>query len=569
MSVLETFYYLFSADTKPVQEGVKEAQGPIQQLLNSLKATDDQAKETEGSLLSLAKNGIAGLLAAFSIEKLREGVLEMAELTEATGKTADKLGVAVEELSAFDGALRKIGADGDTAKSTLEELGKSLTDARDNGGDALEAFKKLGLRMADIKAGAKDPTKALGELAEGIHKLSEEDAADLGKKVGLDEKTIELMREGRAGFDAAIARQKFLGVVTKEQVEVSKAFNEQLKRTKGSWNDIVRIFEDARRSILTGIMPTATAFMKRLEKLVTFLADHKNFVIGFFTAIAAAVTAYYLPAIIRAGIATWALIAPYLAIGAAVAAVAAMIALVYDDVMAFLDGQDSVIGKIVERWPIVGDIVRSLAEVLRYFFDMVKAGFTFIAEVIESGPTVALENLKTRITGIVAQLSNAFPTLGAVVKTVGNIIGTVASFAFDRWKEVFDLIARVVGFAIEAAGKVAGLIGKAIDYVRGESPADKQPNGRNWLETRNAEVGDMVSMGRGQMRALSTSPVAANSSAAIAGNKTSNKTTTVQVGKVDVHTQATDSAAIASGIGSALTDQLRGAIDTFDDGVVA
>ena len=47
-----------------------------------------------------------------------------------------------------------------------------------------------------------------------------------------------------------------------------------------------------------------------------------------------------------------------------------------------------------------------------------------------------------------------------------------------------------------------------------------------------------------------------------------NKTTTVQTGPITVQTQATDAQGIAGALGKGLQQELRGAIDEFDDGVM-
>jgi hypothetical protein len=64
-------------------------------------------------------------------------------------------------------------------------------------------------------------------------------------------------------------------------------------------------------------------------------------------AVTGAILAYYLPAIGAAAVSTIAAIGPYLLVAAAIVAFGAAIALVYDDIMTFIEGGDSVIGMVV------------------------------------------------------------------------------------------------------------------------------------------------------------------------------------------------------------------------------
>ena len=104
--------------------------------------------------------------------------------------------------------------------------------------------------------------------------------------------------------------------------------------------------------------------------------DHAMFVVGFFGAIAAVVAAIYLPAMIAAAAATLAATWPIIAIGAAIALAAAAFALIYDDIMNFIDGNDSMIGNMMEKYPLVKTLVMGIVEAFKFMGDVVGAVFS-------------------------------------------------------------------------------------------------------------------------------------------------------------------------------------------------
>lgn len=78
-----------------------------------------------------------------------------------------------------------------------------------------------------------------------------------------------------------------------------------------------------------------------------------------------------------------------------------------------------------------------------------------------------------------------------------------------------------------------------------------------------------LAQGQQQLAAAGASPVGAVSSTAISNTRNSSRSTTVQVDRVEVNTQATDADGIASGVGSALEREMRSAANSYDDGVLA
>ena len=116
-----------------------------------------------------------------------------------------------------------------------------------------------------------------------------------------------------------------------------------------------------------------------MEKVVAFLRDNAVFVSGFFVGAAAAITKYYMPAIIKAAIATAIAVKPFLLIGAVVTAVGVAIGLLVDDIIAFANGAPSIIGGIrdwfVEGFGAIGEAIDNAWNTIKEFFAFITGGF--------------------------------------------------------------------------------------------------------------------------------------------------------------------------------------------------
>ena len=158
--------------------------------------------------------------AIFSIGAIKSSISEVSNFVDTLNDSAEALGVNVSALHAWDNGAQMSGGQTGAFTASLGTLNTGLNAIATKGtGLMLPFFKQLGLSMKDIKEGAKDPIGALQKMSDSFSKLSAAEAAGLGSKMGLDQGTINLLREGRTGLDEIIRKQKELGVVTEEQAE--------------------------------------------------------------------------------------------------------------------------------------------------------------------------------------------------------------------------------------------------------------------------------------------------------------------------------------------------------------
>lgn len=102
-----------------------------------------------------------------------------------------------------------------------------------------------------------------------------------------------------------------------------------------------------------------------VNKISHFCKENKHLVVGFFTAVATILLGKYIYAMKLASISTWTTLFPIIAIIAVIALLAAAFAIVYDDIMNFIDGNDSMIGRILEKYPRLKVVILALWETFK------------------------------------------------------------------------------------------------------------------------------------------------------------------------------------------------------------
>ena len=272
------------------------------------------------------------------------------------------------------------------------------------------------------------------------------------------------------------------------------------------WADIKQVFQSIFVTAGTTILPVFTDLLSYAETAIFFLKDNQNIIEGFFIGIAGVITATYGPAIAAAAAATITAAAPFVAIGAAVLGAGIAFALIYDDIKNFIEGNKSLIGQIIKDYPIIGKIIDALVESVKAHIQVVGNLVGFIGDVFTE-PKKAILELWGLMKEFFAFLESKLPSLNIEVPSgLSNLLG------FGE------------GANVRAAGRAFNTI-------------DSNPlNG-------------------------------ATSNSIINSKREVNRSTSVNVGEVNVNTQATDAEGIAEGAATALSSEMQKLANDSDDGV--
>jgi hypothetical protein len=399
-SLLESFYFVFDADTKGVKKGLDEGKKASTELESKLQGLDKTAQKIGVAFIDLARQAsaaVAGIVALGAIKKL---VVDTANHTFEIRQQAAALAISTESLSAWQNAVRTSGGTAEGATSSLSSLQQKLIElSRFPGGMTSEGFMlhRLGLSAEDLHKGVTDPISAMGKLADTFHNLSAIQQQFVGKRLGFDQGTIALLAQGRRALDEHIGRMRELGTVTKEQANATAAFKFQSA-------ELSIELETVAREVVGVLLPPLTWLLRKISDTVLFLREHKGFTIAFFTGLGLVVADVVVPAFASAAVAVWAFLAPILAGPVLIGALIAVLALLFDDAMHFMNGQNSLIGELAKKWPMLGmvikaaiqgaiDIFELLAVTGRDAINYLVAIAQFLGNVITEGPTKALRDL--------------------------------------------------------------------------------------------------------------------------------------------------------------------------------
>lgn len=505
--ILDAFYLLFEADASKLTKGLDDADKRAKKTTDQVKDLDEAAYkmgERLGSSLRKLGGAVLGLVAARQLmTSFNSAVLQADQLDE----TSKALDVNIELLSAYSDAVKEAGGTAEGFQGSIRALNQQLAMFATTGKTKAAPFlKELGIDLDAAANKGKTAFDFLPQIADAFEQMGKQESMAMGQKIGFDIGTIMMLQGGRRELDALIKKHKELGVITKKQGEIAAAYNDSL-------DDFRHTLRTTWLSLGEAVLPVVTRVINALSGLVTWTRENHHFVTGLLLGIAAVIGKAVLPALIRMAVATVIAFAPYFLIGAVIAGVAAAFALLYDDVMNFLEGNDSLIGQLLQKFPMLAQV-----------FAIIGAVATEIAGVIEA----------------------AFKLAGGAILVM--------------WDHITERVMALWGYVKQFGGFVAGLAGKiggALSNHQFAAP-DAAPG-----------VAAGVSAGQAMLGSAARSPINSQTSNSVTNKTGGSRSTSVDVRKVEVHTQATDGAGIAKSIGGALSSQMSQVATNYDDGVAA
>ena len=392
---------------------------------------ESAAGKFKGFISSLWAQISGPLLGAFAIGGTINSYISNAM---SAGELADKLKVDVEEIQIWSGAMERAGGSAASLQATIEKLNASGKAQ----GDAIGVL----LDLAD-KAGT----------------MSKEAFVARAKELEIDEKTIEVLAQGRKALDEHLKRQRELGAYTKEDAEQSKRFKQSLADLLQAWDGFTSF-------IGRFTVPIMRVLADALTAVVVFMRQHTPFVVAAITMIGAALAVRLLPPLrtlpglianVGKAFLRW---LPFVAVITA-------IALLFEDFWVYLQGGES---ELAEFWAIFGtgpeimaklnaawketkavlaSIGTGLAQLVRYWYDLMQASGMFAAlgetfkgllQILKGLFTLDWsllgEGLSNVLNGMVRGVASTFKGLGILVKDAVQAIfqGLMSSVpGFSSW----------------------------------------------------------------------------------------------------------------------------------------
>lgn len=184
--------------------------------------------ELAGKMGALGVVGAAG----YGLKQVAYGFREASREAYNLDTAAKNAGMRVDDFSRLSGAMRILGADGDSANTSIEGMAKSLKEAASGAnGQVLGALAQIGVQIQKNNDGSVDTLRTLESIARVFPTLRPDQQKSVSDALGLTPEMLALMREG-VRMKALLAKSDELGLT------VDPELNQKLSAINGTMNEL-------------------------------------------------------------------------------------------------------------------------------------------------------------------------------------------------------------------------------------------------------------------------------------------------------------------------------------------
>ena len=389
-------------------------------------------KDSENALSSFADTAKRLLGAWVSYEFFKNAISNFSEYTTQLSNASVITGASVNSINALGGALKRFGGNAESAINAIKSINQHLHEAKFGGGALLEISKKYGVVIS--KGATAEQT--LLNLAKQMGRYDRQTRIAIASQLGLDEAMVRAFADGGKELEQLINKQKKLNIIDPRDEKIAQKFTYALL-------DLKDIFTALMRDFARVILPSFTKLLNIFTSFIEFLRKHKIFVTAFFAGILVALTPILLT-LGKMAIASSLAFAPFYAIGAIIAS----LALVFEDLLYYFQGYESVTGNLVKKFPLLGALIEPLRSIVLGIYDTFKSIYTLITEpswdnlskvfknvgnVIKSLIEIPIKAIKNIIDGLI----DKFPILETALKPFQIMVNAI----YEAFKAISDIVA--------------------------------------------------------------------------------------------------------------------------------
>lgn len=519
------------------------AQKKVQSALSDSGAAWQSAFDNVAALAEKSLN-FAGISTTIT------GLISDAAARAAEIESIDKLGreinITTQDVDAFSGSVAALGGTRSAAQADLSAMAKSFGFAGDSMEKVLQTADKVqGMSFGEAK-------KTLGGL--GVE----------------DNGTIELLMKGREELSRMMETQKDYGGITRESIEQSISFNNAMLSLEQSAGLL-------KNSLMGMLIPVLAQGLDWLEKIVVFAKENKNFVTGFFIAVAAVVTGKYVHAMKLAQISTWTAMLPVMAVVAGILLLAAVFALVYDDIMNFIDGNDSMIGRILDSYPGLKAVILTVWEAFVVLFDFIMSVIGVVADIVVAAYNTMNTALNEFIDWLTVSIQGVMAwgaEFEAVFDTVSDAVVGIFTWLWEQIEEILGWISKGMDLVKEGWSTVKGWVGMG-DSAEIEQNVKRTVTTKGKLEysipetppLSEEETLKLAGQITGHVTTLAANPMASLTSGTISNQSAVSNESNVSIGELRIVAKDGDPQTIAADIVEVLRQHIENMGHEYNSGM--
>lgn len=240
-TIIDSFITEFTIDPTGQQKGgaaVREATKKTREEVAGATKDFDTYGKRASQFFGRLRNEAVGLFLAFQgASSIKSYISDILTGDAATGRLAANIGVATQELSAWQLAIKTVGGTAEDANNALSSIAEAyqtfnLTGELPNYAD----FMGLGIGIQDLD----NPANVLLKMAEAAERMDQTEFYARMRRIGIPDSVINQLVKGRAATELLIEEKKKEGAATDEQAKKAEEYQKKLADLEAKITGLLR-----------------------------------------------------------------------------------------------------------------------------------------------------------------------------------------------------------------------------------------------------------------------------------------------------------------------------------------
>lgn len=278
-TTIDSLVVTLGLDSSEFDKRVKALNALFDKTANNAEETGKKVQESGTKAASFFGQMQSAAIKFFAVLTVGRGLSDFTRTIISTGAQLDRvsgrLGTSTDTLSRWQGAVRQSGGTAEGFLETMQGLSSSLTELRLTGNTGILSYlQALGVSVADANGKAKPLEDILTDIGDKLNALpNKSDAFNIGRNLGIDDGTINLLMKGRNEVSRLLAAQQGYSA------EDARAAREAQER----WEGVKLRIERTSQAIVIKLLPSLEKLSGAMEKFADKAVPVLTQIIDAFT----------------------------------------------------------------------------------------------------------------------------------------------------------------------------------------------------------------------------------------------------------------------------------------------
>lgn len=279
-TVIDALVVTLSMDTAQFKKGQKDATDSTKKFGEEQEVTSKkvvaQAKVMGESFRSV-RNELLGLFAvALGANGFKDFITSQVKGQAALGYTAKNLSMTSRELDAWGKTVKTVGGTAEGFQGSLQGIASGI-EAFKLGEDSpvVSMFRSIGVNIGDASGKVRPFKDMLLDVADVLQKYNPQDQIRIAQGLGIDNDTLNLLRQGRTAVQALFDQMYKASGVTDESTK-------RAQEAQRTWGEFTGEISGVGQSIFEALLPAIIEATKALKDFGTWVNEHRTEIGAFF-----------------------------------------------------------------------------------------------------------------------------------------------------------------------------------------------------------------------------------------------------------------------------------------------